>query len=397
MTSMESFAKQVVEGDLGSISDRVEPCSTVTNCEAVYDWFVQEPDRLVLPVVDEHRRPVGLVSRNEFLQILASHFGRALYIRKPITVLMESDPLVVEATVPLSILGDRILGEKPTAMIRGFVVTKDGVYHGVGTGLDVLRLSMEKIHEQAIDLTAAERNASRANQAKSRFLAAMSHELRTPLNAIIGFSELIRDQVMGPDAMDSYVEYAADIRSSGAHLLDLINDVLDISKIESGKLDIHRQRVIVRDEIEPVWKGFELRAAHKNLALDLQMADDTVECFADPRALRQIVTNLVSNAVKYTPDGGAVSLTVVNPNTDTVRVSVSDNGPGIPKASQARIFEPFEQLDNTYRRHAEGSGLGLALTKELVSINGGTIGLESVPGEGSNFWFELPSYAIAAR
>lgn len=196
MTSLRRVPTEAVETDLGAVADRVSPCTTDTCCETVYDLFVTEPDLLVLPVVDDRRRPVGLVSRNEFLQTLASHFGRSLYLRKPITALMDADPLVVEATVPLSILGDRILGEKPTAMIRGYIVSKDGVYHGVGTGLDVLKLSMKKIRQQSVDLTLAERGASRANQAKSRFLAAMSHELRTPLNAIIGFSELIRDQVM---------------------------------------------------------------------------------------------------------------------------------------------------------------------------------------------------------
>ena len=390
MTSLRPVPTEAVETDLGAVADRVSPCATTTCCETVYDWFVAEPDRLVLPVVDDQARPVGLVARNEFLQTLASHFGRSLYLRKPITALMDADPLIVEATVPLSILGDRILGEKPTAMIRGFIVSKNGVYHGVGTGLDVLKLSMKKIRQQSVDLTVAERGASRANQAKSRFLAAMSHELRTPLNAIIGFSELIRDQVMGPDAMDTYTDYAADIHNSGSHLLELINDVLDIAKIESGKIDLQRQDLIVQEEIGPLWRGFTLRAETKNLDLRMHVPSEPIACFADPRALRQIVTNLVGNALKYTQNGGCVCLSVAAIEDQSVRIEVQDNGPGIPKSYQARIFEPFEQVDNSYQRHAEGSGLGLALTKELVAINGGTIGLDSTLGEGARFWIVLP-------
>ncbi len=390
MTSLRPVSTEAVETDLGSVADRVSPCATDTSCEAVYDWFVAEPDRLVLPVVDEEARPVGLVARNEFLQTLASHFGRSLYLRKPVTALMDPDPLVVEATVPLSILGDRILDEKPTAMIRGFIVTKDNAYHGVGTGLDVLKLSMEKIRRQSDDLTVAERGASKANMAKSRFLATMSHELRTPLNAIIGFSELIRDQVMGPDAMDTYVDYAADIHNSGSHLLELINDVLDIAKIEAGKIDLQRQDLILQEEVGPLWRGFTLRAKKKNLILRIDAPSEPIACFADPRALRQIVTNLVGNAVKYTQNGGCIRLSMETVEDHSIRIEVEDNGPGIPKSYQARIFEPFEQVDNSYQRHAEGSGLGLALTKELVRINGGKIGLESAPGEGSRFWIVMP-------
>lgn len=375
---------------LGSVATPVEPCLTDTKCETIYERFGRDPELFVLPVIDRLGRPVGLVGRHEFLLTFAAPYGRSLYARRPITTLMDDLPLIVDATVPLSVLSRRILGEKPTAMVQGFIVVRNGAYLGVGTGADVLRLSSETIRIQADELAAAKRDADRANNAKSQFLAAMSHELRTPLNAILGFAELIRDQAMGRDAIDTYRDYAGHIHDSGSHLLDLINDVLDIAKIESGKVETERQEFDLAGFLRPVVEGFSARAAKQQLCFAAEIPDGSLPCYADPRSVRQILTNLVGNAIKYTPEGGSVTVSVLDSGADDVMLQVKDTGVGIAEQDRDRVFRPFEQVDNKYSRQSEGSGLGLALVRQLVDLNGGKLALQSELGKGSCFCVILP-------
>ncbi|RVU36045.1 hypothetical protein EOI86_12455 [Hwanghaeella grinnelliae] len=370
---------------LGAVATIVEPCLTRTRCETVYELFCGDPDLFVLPVVDEAGRPVGLVGRHQFLLTFAAPYGRSLYARRPITSLMDASPLIVDAVVPLSVLSRRILGEKPTAVVQGFIVVRDGAYLGVGTGADVLRLSTETIRIQTAELIEAKQDADRANTAKSQFLATMSHELRTPLNAILGFAELIRDRVMGEDVPETYSDYAGHIHDSGAHLLELINDVLDIAKIESGKVETEREEFDLADYLRPVVEGFSAKAVKQELAFTARIPEAPLPCFADPRSVRQILTNLVGNAIKYTPKGGLVAVTVRELNANEVIIEVEDTGVGIAEKDQKRVFQPFEQVDNKYSRQSEGSGLGLALVRQLVDLNGGCLALRSVPGEGSCF------------
>ena len=375
---------------LGAVATPVEPCLTETRCERVYDLFVRAPDLFVLPVVDAAGRPVGLVDRHQFLLTFAAPYGRSLYARRPVTSLMDAAPLIVDAAVPLSVLSRRILGEKPTAMVQGFIVVRNGAYLGVGTGADVLRMSSETIRIQSVELTAAKHDADRANKAKSQFLATMSHELRTPLNAILGFAELIRDRAMGDDVMETYSEYAGHIHHSGAHLLDLINDVLDIAKIESGKVETEKEEFDLAGFLHPVIEGFSARAAKQELAFAATIPARMIPCYADPRSVRQILTNLVGNAIKYTPAGGTVTVSVMESGDNEVVLQVKDTGVGIAKRDHERVFRPFEQVDNKYSRQSEGSGLGLALVRQLVDLNGGRLTLQSDLGEGSCFCVILP-------
>lgn len=381
---------------LGAVATMVEPCLTRTRCETVYELFCRDPDLFVLPVVDEIGRPVGLVGRHEFLLTFAAPYGRSLYARRAITSLMDASPLIVEAVVPLSVLSRRILGEKPTAMVQGFIVVRNGAYLGVGTGADVLRLSTERIRIQTAELMEAKQDADRANKAKSQFLATMSHELRTPLNAILGFAELIRDRTMGDDVVETYSEYAGHIHDSGAHLLDLINDVLDIAKIESGKVETEREEFDLADYLRPVLEGFSAKAGKQELAFTARIPETPLPCFADPRSVRQILTNLVGNAIKYTSEGGAVTVTLRELNAEEVIIEVEDTGVGISEKDQQRVFQPFEQVDNKYSRQAEGSGLGLALVRQLVDLNGGRLALRSALGEGSCFSVTLAKRRMAS-
>jgi GAF domain-containing protein len=225
-----------------------------------------------------------------------------------------------------------------------------------------------------------------ASRHKSEFLANMSHELRTPLNAIIGFSEVLVQGLFG-DVNEKQREYLNDVIGSGQHLLSLINDILDLSKIEAGRMELELSTFSFRTALQSGVTIVRERAARNGIALNVDVSDEVDEVEADERKVKQILYNLLSNAVKFTPDGGRVDVAVRRDNGD-VRVDVQDNGIGIEDADQARIFEEFQQVGR--ERSREGTGLGLTLTKRFVELHGGRIWLESAPGQGSTFTFTLP-------
>jgi len=234
--------------------------------------------------------------------------------------------------------------------------------------------------------------AEAANQAKSEFLANMSHELRTPLNAINGFSEIMAAEMFGPLGDRRYKGYAADIHGSGQHLLSLINDILDMAKIEAGKLTLHYEPMaldILCAEAVRLMRG---KAQESQLTLTLDCPED-LHIEADQRGLKQVLLNLISNAVKFTPEGGAVSVTVAPRDADTVRVSVVDTGIGIAAKDLERLAQPFEQVEGQHSKSTQGTGLGLALTKSLIELHGGAMTIESEPGRGTTVWFDLPTRA----
>jgi signal transduction histidine kinase len=214
----------------------------------------------------------------------------------------------------------------------------------------------------------------------------MSHELRTPLNAIIGFSEVLLQGLFG-DVNSKQAEYLADILSSGKHQLALVNDILDLSKVESGKLELDLVEVSVVDTITSGISLVRERATTRGVSLKTEIAGDLPPIEADPRKLKQVIVNLLTNAVKFTPAGGSVT-TRANALDGEVTISVIDTGVGIASTDQARIFEEFEQARDG--KTEEGTGLGLTLTKRLVELHGGRIWVESTPGKGSTFTFTLP-------
>jgi signal transduction histidine kinase len=227
-----------------------------------------------------------------------------------------------------------------------------------------------------------------ASRHKSEFLASMSHELRTPLNAIIGFSQVLRERMVG-DVNDKQEEYLDDIISSGNHLLSLINDVLDLSKVEAGQIQLEVAPFSLREALERGVSMVKERATTNGIGLTLESGSDVGVVEADERRIRQVVFNLLSNAVKFTPEGGSVIVSSARINGE-VRVSVSDTGPGIAAEDRARIFEEFQQTDVGVRQ-LEGTGLGLALSKSLIELHGGRIWVESDVGKGSMFSFALPA------
>jgi PAS domain S-box-containing protein len=240
--------------------------------------------------------------------------------------------------------------------------------------------------KQAQDaLRAARDEAERANQAKSQFLSRMSHELRTPLNAILGFGQLLEMDPLGPEQGDS-VEH---ILKAGRHLLGLIDEVLDIARIEAGRLRLSLEPVPVKQVLDEARSLLRPLAAERNMRLEVEAAE-TVNLYvlADHQRLQQVLLNLLSNAVKYTPEGGSVTLACQEAPGNRVRFKVSDTGPGIPSEKLAVLFTPFERL-GVEASGIEGSGLGLALSRGLAEAMGGTMGVESTVGRGSTFWVEL--------
>ena len=228
----------------------------------------------------------------------------------------------------------------------------------------------------------------RANALKDQFLANVSHELRTPLNSIIGFSELLKEQVVGP-LNEKQLQYVQNILHSGEHLLSLINDILDLSKVEAGTLEVESVPINLKEVLQ--WALFmqRERAKRHNISLNLDMDEGIGIVKTDPTRLKQVLFNLLSNAVKFTPDGGSVMVKAEKLNGE-IQISVSDTGIGIPKEKIEEIFKPFVQLDSSLSRQYEGTGLGLALTRRLVELLGGRIWVESQLGKGSTFHFTIP-------
>ena len=235
--------------------------------------------------------------------------------------------------------------------------------------------------------------AETANASKTAFLANMSHELRTPLNAILGFSDIIAGQAIGRGDIDRYSEYARDIHNSGTHLLSLINDLLDVAKIEAGRMEIDPRPIDARSVIEGAERLVAARAAERKQQVQLDVPRGLPLLMADERALKQMLLNLLSNAVKFTPVGGHIRVSCRAPQDGRVEICVADNGPGIAPEKLAHVFEPFSQIDNRYDREAGGTGLGLALVRGLAQLHGGRVWIESDEGRGTRAFIRLPAAA----
>ena len=255
-------------------------------------------------------------------------------------------------------------------------------------------ISARKGQERA--LVEARDAALDASRAKSRFLANMSHELRTPLNAIIGFSEMMTREMFGSIG-PRYQEYSRLIHESGSHLLELINSVLDMSKIEAGKFKLHEEMFDLEETAQSAVRFLKIPAERANVALKLVIAPEARQVFADRRAVKQMLVNLLSNGVKYTPPGGEVRITARLLAERGVEISVADTGAGISKADLERLGRPFEQVENAQTRAKEGTGLGLALVKSLAQLHDGEAAIQSALGEGTIVTVRLPHAAVDAK
>ncbi len=238
------------------------------------------------------------------------------------------------------------------------------------------------------------RRAEHANRTKSEFLANMSHELRTPLNAILGFSEIIGNQIYGKFGEQKYVDCAKDIEASGRHLLDIINDILDLAKIESGQLELYEEDVDIPNAINQCVRMVEDRAARQGVEVKVETEESLPFLWADERKVKQILLNLLSNAVKFTPEGGEVAVSVKRDDNGGMNVVVRDTGVGMKPEEIPLAMAPFSQIDGSYNREHEGTGLGLPLSKSLSELHGGGLKLESAEGYGTKVTFSLPAERI---
>ena len=289
--------------------------------------------------------------------------------------------------------------------------TKDGGYVSVGTDITALkrheeklldsekrqfatisdlRASRQRLAELAEKYAAEKTRAEEANQAKSKFLANMSHELRTPLNAIIGFSEIMESGMFGPLGADKYREYCSDIRSSGEYLLDVINDILDMAKIEAGRIRLDFEDLDLDTLLAEAMRVVSTRAEDKRLELVAKISPE-LGLRADRRALKQIVLNLLSNAVKFTPSGGRVTVRG-RAADDCIVLAIADTGIGIAKEALARLGRPFEQVESQLTKTHHGSGLGLAIAKSLVELHGGRMRIRSTLGKGTLVVVRMPMH-----
>ncbi|MBB4241455.1 two-component system cell cycle sensor histidine kinase PleC [Rhizobium tropici] len=294
--------------------------------------------------------------------------------------------------------------------------TRDGGLVSVGTDITQLKRNQERLREserrlmatindlsasrrilekQKAELSTANTNylaekerAEAANKAKSEFLANMSHELRTPLNAILGFSEILQDQMFGPLGSARYNEYAKDIHDSGKHLLNVINDILDMSKIEAGHMKLSCERINLAPLIEECLRFTRIPAAQKNILVEQRISSD-IKLSADRRAMKQIVLNLLSNAVKFTNDGGRISVRTRRVG-DAVMLVIADTGIGIPKSAMSKIGQPFEQVQSQYAKSKGGSGLGLAISRSLTALHHGRMRIRSREGIGTMIAIRIP-------
>ncbi|PVB60783.1 PAS domain-containing sensor histidine kinase [Labrenzia sp. 011] len=294
--------------------------------------------------------------------------------------------------------------------------TKDGGFVSVGTDITALKKHEEKLLEserrlkatvtdlqksrqtlevqarQLVDLAdkyqEEKTRAEAANKAKSEFLANISHELRTPLNAIIGFSDIMTQEMFGPIGTERYNDYCKDIYSSGTYLLNVINDILDMSKIEAGRMTIETESINAAAAAEDASRIVTGAATEKNITVTADLAAD-VSVQADRRALKQILLNLLANAVKFTPDNGTVTLRA-RPRGDKLRFEVSDTGIGISERDIERLAQPFVQVENQFTKTHQGSGLGLAIARSLVELHGGTLTIQSEVRKGTTVSFTLP-------
>lgn len=277
-------------------------------------------------------------------------------------------------------------GRKAVSCVYVPHVLDDGTVQGFfAVATDVsLRAEQERV------LRLAKEQAEEASRAKSAFLATMSHELRTPLNAIIGFSEMIRDEVMGPVGSPRYRDYASDIHLSGEHLLDLINSILDLARIEAGTFEIDARPVDLAEVVRLALQIMLGPAAAAGLTVETAISETPVIIEGDAARLRQIAVNLLSNAIKFTPSGGAVRLRVTLTGEQTALFEVEDTGIGITADNIVRALEPFAQVDNRFSRRYQGAGIGLPLSKALVEAQHGSFAIRSMPGEGTTVSVRFP-------
>jgi len=350
------------------------------------DLLESAPDAMV--IVNREEKIILVNSQTEKL------FGytRAELLNQPVQILVPKQFGPSEPQPSSGFFDDPKL-QPISANPEPFGRRKDGTEFPVEISLSPMETEEGALVSSSIrDITERKRfeqTLREANRMKNEFLANMSHELRTPLNGIIGFSEFLVDEKAGP-LNPRQKEYLNDVLNSGKHLLQLINDVLDLAKVEAGKMELNPESFPLIKALNEVCAVAKAIAQKKRIELRTQVAPELGNVTVDPQKFKQVIYNLLSNAVKFTSEGGCVEILASHPQADVFEIAVKDNGIGIKAEDLPRLFKEFEQLDAGTARRFEGTGLGLALTRKIVELHGGSIRVESEPGKGSTFTVVFP-------
>jgi signal transduction histidine kinase len=351
--------------------------------------------RLIFEIKDDDGSIIGFIVINASLTnfynqlavmigVAAAIFGISLVIAMIFSAWMQR---VVSVPIDKLAQSMKLVSETRNYSIR---LAKHG-NDELGELVDRFHEMLAEIEQREKSLSVARQQAELANRAKTSFLANMSHELRTPLNAIIGFSEMMARQLFGPLPNRQYQEYAQDIHDSGTHLLDIINTILDLSKVEAGAVRLNESEISILDMIQRLERLFRERAANAGVTLGHSFAEGTPpRLFADDRLVRQCLSNLLSNALKFTPIGGGVTVLVDRTFDSGISIAVRDTGIGIAPQDIAVALEPFGQIDSSLSRKYQGTGLGLPIVKSYIELHGGSLGIVSRPGDGTTVTLFFP-------
>jgi signal transduction histidine kinase len=378
---------------LFDIAPYAEPVTADIAGREIYQRFQEEPDTLAIAVVDEAGRPIGLIERNAFLVRMAAQYGYALWSGRPVSFWMKTDPVIADGDMTVAEFCGRVLEERPSELLQGFIVTCGGKYAGVGTALALLQATATATATHAGEMGRLAREAQDALAAKGRFLAVMSHEIRTPLNGVLGVAEIVRRKSRQPD-LEPFIDTILD---SGRTLLRLLNDALDLSRAEASGLELKEEPLQVATLLDDVTGLWSAQAELKGISFRVQY-DGPADLWllADRDRLRQVLNNLVGNALKFTEAGGVEVRLSARLEGECARLAaaVADTGPGVPPEQLDEIFTPFSQTEEGAR--LGGAGLGLAVCRQIIERMNGTITAAANPGGGALFTFEAPLYHVPA-
>lgn len=372
---------------LADIASPIPPAGRDVLGGEIYQRFQNDPETLAIAIIDDEARPVGLIERNAFLVQMGAQHGYALWAKRLAVNLMKTNPMVLEANVPVAELYSGLPEGSLPDLLNGFVVVQDGRYLGVGTTLDLLRHTAAATAEHAAEMTRMAWHAGEALAAKERFLAVMSHEIRTPLNGVLAVAEILRRKSRQTD-LDPFIDT---IINSGGVLLRLLNDALDLSRADAAELNLDEAPFQVGQLMDDALRLWGPKAELAGVALVATLSGRRETWVRGDRVrLSQILNNLIGNALKFTAAGSVQLMLELDDSGDAprLRCEVIDTGPGIADEFMQSVFLPFRQTDTGAR--VGGAGLGLAVCKRIIERMGGSISARANPEGGTVFAFDAP-------